>query len=209
MLGAWFAEQLLLTIFANALYWRHINGLIRDVPRSIADKPDRRMRRLERDGGTSIGATLGILFGVGIIGIGMVAAIAIPAYQDYTIRAQVTEGLGLAAEAKAAVVEYYAQKNEWPLDAESAGLRPIGGKYVEAVTVANGSIVITYGGMANRNIANARLVLTPGITARGDVVWICGEQKAPAEIVQMGSGPQGSNVAQRYLPKQCRPAAGT
>jgi type IV pilus assembly protein PilA len=209
MLGTMFAEQILLAIFANALYWRHINGLIRNVPRSIADKPDRRTRRLERDGGTSIGAALGILFGVGFIGIGMMAAIAIPAYQDYTIRAQVSEGLGLAAAPKAAVAEYYAQKNEWPLDADSAGLRPIGGKYVESVTVANGSVVITYGGMANQNIANARLVLTPGVTDRGDVVWICGEQPQPAEVVRTGDGPRGSNVAQKYLPRSCRPAAGT
>ena len=57
--------------------------------------------------------------------VGMVAAIAIPAYQDYTIRAQVTEGLNLASAPKAAVAEYYAQHGEWPLDAEAAGLQDV------------------------------------------------------------------------------------
>ena len=54
--------------------------------------------------------------------IGILAAIAMPAYQDYTIRAQVSEGLTLAAAAKAAVAEFYANKGKWPSDNSAAGM---------------------------------------------------------------------------------------
>lgn len=209
LLGLWFAEQMLLTLFANALYWRHVNNLIRNVPRSLADKPDKRTRRLARDGGTSIGAALGILIGVGVFGTGILAAIAIPAYQDYTIRAQVMDGLQRASTAKAAVAEYYAQKNEWPPDAAAAGLESMSSKYVASITVANGSIVITYGGAANRNIADQRLILSPGLTASGEVVWACGEHAATADVVTPGPGPRGADLKVKYLPSQCRPASGT
>jgi type IV pilus assembly protein PilA len=201
----WFAEQMLLTIFANALYWRHINGVIRNVPRSLADKPDRRTRRIERDGGTSIGAAIGVLAGVGLIFPGILAAIAIPAYQDYTIRSQVVEGLNLASGPKYAVAEYYAQKGEWPLDAASAGIGPVSGTYVESLTVANGSLVITYGGRANAKLAGQRLILSPGATRAGDIVWMCGDHAAPPEVVTRGPGPSGSDLAAKYLPANCRP----
>jgi type IV pilus assembly protein PilA len=208
-IGALILNWALLTIFANALYWRHVNALIRNVPRSIADKPDRRMRRLERDGGTSIGAALGVMLGLGVVGTGIVAAISIPAYQDYTIRAQVTEGLQLASSAKAAVAEYYAKNEEWPLDASAAGVSPVSGKYVESVTVANGSVVITFGGRANAKIVNEQLILAPGLTPGGDVAWICGEHGRPStegvEVVTRGPGPSGSNIAPKYLPHYCRP----
>ena len=203
--GALLLEWILLTVFANAIYWRRVNTIIDRVPRSLADKPDKRTRRIERDGGTSIGAMIGILFGVGFIGIGMTAAIAIPAYQDYTIRSQVVEGLNLAAGAKAAVAEYYAGSGNWPLDAAAAGVLPIQGKYVESVTVANGSVVITYGGLANRNLANKRLILSPGLTDKQDVVWTCGERAVPPEVVASGPGPKGSDLANKYVPTYCRP----
>jgi type IV pilus assembly protein PilA len=152
---------------------------------------------------------LAILFGLGFFYLAIVAGISVPAYQDYMVRAQVTEGLNLAASSKAAVAEYYAQKGEWPLDAASAGVNPLAGKSVESVTVANGSVVITYGRAADSNIADARLILTPAVTDRGDLVWICGEQPTPPDVVQTGPGPRGTNVAPKYLPKQCRPASGT
>src|SRR5690242_453363 len=83
--------------------------------------------------------------------IGILAAIAIPAYQDYTIRSQVTEGLNLAASVKAAVAERFAQTGTWPTTltdigiADAAGETPPSGKYVASVDLAgnNGTIVIT------------------------------------------------------------------
>ena len=80
--------------------------------------------------------------------IGILAAIAIPAYQDYTVRAQVTEGLNLAGAAKTAVAESFASNQAWPTNNTAAGLDPaptdISGKYVTSVTVgAGGQITIT------------------------------------------------------------------
>ncbi|RPI61988.1 MAG: hypothetical protein EHM50_04750, partial [Lysobacterales bacterium] len=89
--------------------------------------------------------------------VGMMAAIAIPAYQDYTIRAQVSEGLNLAAAAKAAVAETYLRTNEAAVDRSAAGMSPAAtdtsGKYVESVDVAGGTVLVTYGAEANPTIA--------------------------------------------------------
>ncbi len=90
---------ILLPVFANALYWRHIRRLMADLPASVSQVPEKRKARLEREGGTSPGAAAGVMAGGGFLYIfvlGVLAAIAIPAYQDFTIRAQVTEGLNLA-----------------------------------------------------------------------------------------------------------------
>src|SRR5471032_3001843 len=80
--------------------------------------------------------------------IGILAAIAIPAYQNYTIRAQVTEGLSLASGWKTAVAEQYAQTGVWPATAAAmAGVAgATNGKYVSAITINGGTIVIAYGG---------------------------------------------------------------
>src|SRR6201986_5169156 len=95
--------------------------------------------------------------------IGILAAIAIPAYQDYTIRSQVTEGLNLAAPAKASVAEVYANKGSYPSGNAAAGIgsaAQISGKYVTSVTVANGIITIAYGKQANSKINAKTLTLT-------------------------------------------------
>jgi prepilin-type N-terminal cleavage/methylation domain-containing protein len=75
--------------------------------------------------------------------IGILAAIAIPAYQDYVIRSQVSEGLAMASAAKVSVAEYYANKGGWPLDNSAAGLgaaSTIQGKYVSSIGVDTGGI---------------------------------------------------------------------
>ena len=85
--------------------------------------------------------------------IGILAAIAIPAYQDYLIRSQVTEGLTMAAAAKAGVSEYYANKGDWPATTTRpqvlACATTIQGKYVIGHRVAGGGITVTYGNEAN------------------------------------------------------------
>ncbi|ENX3890059.1 pilin, partial [Neisseria gonorrhoeae] len=75
--------------------------------------------------------------------VGILAAVALPAYQDYTARAQVSEAILLAEGQKSAVTEYYLNNGEWPKDNTSAGVASpadIKGKYVESVTVANGVV---------------------------------------------------------------------
>ncbi|MEM7433419.1 MAG: pilin [Pseudomonadota bacterium] len=114
--------------------------------------------------------------------IGILAAIAIPAYQDYTIRAQVSEGLNLAAGAKAAVTEYYQDTGDLATTNNEAGLdaaAAIQGNYVTAVGVGGdgngtaGNIEVTYGNDVNSAIAGDTLVLAPDTSLGGSVVWEC------------------------------------
>ncbi len=98
--------------------------------------------------------------------IGILAAIAIPAYQDYTVRAQVTEGLNLAGDLKAAVAEDFANTGAWAPTEQTLGIVEGAktGKYVADVDVGTGTITITYGLQANATAlpggANV-LTLTP------------------------------------------------
>jgi type IV pilus assembly protein PilA len=149
--------------------------------------------------------------------IGILAAIAIPAYQDYTIRAQVSEGLNLAAAAKAAVAETFLNRGAAPVDRVAAGMSDeatdTNGKYVESVEVDNGVIIITYGNEANAAIGagNETLELAPFVTPDGSVVWRCGGAGDPlgsATLMQSAVSDGGSLAGDdfvRYLPAACRP----
>lgn len=107
--------------------------------------------------------------------IGILAAIAIPMYQDYTARAHVTEGLGLAASAKLAVSEVYAETGKLPSSNAEAGLPPMhefDGNYTESVEVlGTGWIRITYSD--DSNVAGAMLRLTPDVSSLGAIQWTC------------------------------------
>lgn len=103
--------------------------------------------------------------------IGILAAIALPAYQDYTARAKVSEGLSLASSAKVAVSEYFISENSLPGSASAAGISEnISGEYVSGLTVrTNGVIRITY----NDQVASGGYIdLTPS-TANGTIQWVC------------------------------------
>lgn len=135
--------------------------------------------------------------------IGILAAIAIPAYQDYTIRAQVSEGLSLADGAKTAVAEFIQNTGRLPASNASAGLSTagsIGGNYVGSVNAAGGVILVTFGsgtsttgngGNANPAIAGSALSLS-AFTNNGAVRWRC------------GAAANGTTVASKYLPSSCR-----
>jgi len=141
--------------------------------------------------------------------IGILAAIAIPAYQDYVIRSQVSEGLAMASAAKVSVAEYYANKGDWPVDNSAAGLgaaSTIQGKYVAAINVANGGIQITYGNEANEtNLRTKTLGLTPGPSEAGDVIWKCARSDEPSGWFGSAADEASTTVAGKYLPSSCRP----
>ena len=126
--------------------------------------------------------------------IGILAAIAIPAYQDYTIRAQVSEGLSLADGAKTALAEYYTNTGAFPPSNKSAGLATaasIKGNYVSAVNVGTvkGQIQVAYGGpKANTAIPSTSILILSAITSgSGSIAWTC----------------KSSTIAQKYLPSSC------
>jgi type IV pilus assembly protein PilA len=140
--------------------------------------------------------------------IGILAAIAIPAYQDYTVRSQVTEGLNLASDMKAAVAETYAQTGSWPLDNDAVGLSNTAGskagKYVKDVQIATGTINITYGNQANSNITDKKLSLRPTTSPNGDVIWNCGKHTVAGTDPTQAASADVTDVLGKYLPQTCR-----
>lgn len=130
--------------------------------------------------------------------IGILAAIAIPAYQNYTIRAQVSEGLSLADGAKTAMGEYFTNHGTWPSTNASAGLASAGsiqGNYVKSVNIGTtpGVITITYSNTApqkaNVAINNATLLLSAK-TSTGAITFTCKSGGA-------------SPISATYLPSSC------
>jgi type IV pilus assembly protein PilA len=148
--------------------------------------------------------------------IGILAAIAIPAYQNYTIRSQVTEGLSLADGWKTGISEFYAQNGTFPTGCSAAGNAAGGkmvcagvtsGKYVAGVIVGPtaGQIVITYGQEANAKITVAGsnlLDLSPGLSANNDIVWVCGKEAVPTGLATAPPA-DASTVPVQYLPASC------
>jgi type IV pilus assembly protein PilA len=124
--------------------------------------------------------------------LGILLAIAIPAYSDYTVRARVSEGINLAAGAKAAVSETVLSRGSWPVSNTNAGLtQTINSTYVQTLAVgANGTILVTYltatGKIPELNASNT-LVFSPS-RANGAVKWEC----------NLGS------IEDRYRPARCR-----
>ncbi len=134
--------------------------------------------------------------------IGILAAIAIPAYQNYTIRSQVTEGLTLADGWKTAIAEYYANTGNWPTQLNLAGTCVSTGKYERSVTVTTGGVIqITYGNQANTKINGCTLALQPWTNANSDVLWQCGTAAITASATAVASGT--TSLLPQYLPTSC------
>jgi type IV pilus assembly protein PilA len=125
--------------------------------------------------------------------IAILAAIALPAYQDYTIRSQVSEGISLATGAKASVWDFISNTGRLPPNNASTGMptnTSIIGTYVSQVDVVGGIVSITFGGPgANANIQNGVLMFSP-ITGAGSIRWIC--------------RPDNTIIVGKYVPSACR-----
>ena len=138
--------------------------------------------------------------------IGILAAIAIPAYQNYTIRAQVTEGLTLGDGWKTAISEYYANTGNWPVQANLTGTCASYGKYESSVTVTTGGVVsITYGASANSKLSGLVLKVVPYVNANNDILWQCGTSVAPSASATIATNAvsTGTTVSAQYLPTSC------
>jgi len=127
--------------------------------------------------------------------IAILAAIAIPAYQNYLIRSQVSEGMTLAGGARTAVAEFYSNYGRWPSTNQSAGLpaapKSVSGKYVESVTITTGVIDAKFGSGANQAINNKDFILSPSANG-GSFQWTCNSTAHPG------------SVDNKYLPSACR-----
>ena len=139
--------------------------------------------------------------------IGILAAIAIPAYQDYIVRSQVTEGLAMASSVKASVAEYYADRGVFPPTEADLGITSAPtGKYVSSITVTTGEILITFGNDANANILTQTLRLRPGASPNGDIMWQCGDRAltASADFTGVNDTANGGSLLGKYRPSNCR-----
>jgi len=125
--------------------------------------------------------------------IAILAAIAIPAYQDYLVRAQVSEGAVLGSGEETALAEFYDNTGHFPTTTASAGIAGSAsttGKYVTSVSITtSGLITAVYGAQANTAIKGSALVFS-AIPTSGSMSWSC-------DVA-------GTTVPVKYLPVSCR-----
>jgi len=136
--------------------------------------------------------------------IGVLAAIALPAFNVYTQRAEVAEALVLSVGAKKAVQDYYAFHGRLPRDNRQAGLpvaSQLQGSYVSSLAIEQGTIQVRFGNRSANDIQDTVLTLLPVINPdrpQRITAWACGY----GERVQ-GMGPNHTSIAARYLPASC------
>nr|WP_101116834.1 pilin [Neisseria meningitidis] len=148
--------------------------------------------------------------------VGILAAVALPAYQDYTARAQVSEAILLAEGQKSAVTEYYLNHGIWPGDNSSAGVASsstIKGKYVKSVEVKNGVVTATMlSSGVNKEIQGRKLSLWAK-RQDGSVKWFCGQpveraaNNAANDAVTAATANGNGKIDTKHLPSTCRDAA--
>ena len=150
--------------------------------------------------------------------IGILAAIAIPAYQDYTIRAKVTEGLNIADSAKAAVAEGFQSGDVVGMNAAGTawGLGFTATKYVQNVAIApnTGVVTVTFNSAANgipQLAGAATLMLTPSINKAliapglsGNIDWACTSASSLTAANQLLPFAAGGNILAKYVPSSCK-----
>ncbi|HIF0385975.1 TPA: pilin [Neisseria meningitidis] len=144
--------------------------------------------------------------------VGILAAVALPAYQDYTARAQVSEAILLAEGQKSAVTEYYLNHGEWPANNSSAGVAStpsdIKGKYVQKVEVAKGVITAQMASSGVNNEIKGKKLSLWAKRQNGSVKWFCGQpvtrdaNNTANDEVTAATDNNGINT--KHLPSTCR-----
>ena len=142
--------------------------------------------------------------------IGILAALAVAAYQTYTVRAQVAEGINFAAGAKAPIVDAYTNGGVAPANRAATGMTPLAtdsrGSYVSSVEVSDGRIDVTFGGpLAHQDIIGQVLSVTPYETVDNTIIWRCGNAPLPdGKLLNGGAAHIAPTLDVRYLPASCR-----
>ncbi len=154
--------------------------------------------------------------------IGILAAVAIPAYQDYTVRSQITEGLNIAGDAKVAYSEWIMNKGRYPgaagtgVENASLGLATpasLQGNYTRSITArGNGVVDIVYGNKANAILAAGAadtlslIIAVDAMPPTTNIAWSCGNAGDPNGIqAAVVGGGANTNIPNKYLPSDCRP----
>jgi len=145
--------------------------------------------------------------------IGILASIAIAAYQTYTVRAQVSEALNMAAAAKTPIVDAFNTTGTPPVDRVAAGMTALPadtqGRYVSAVDIDDGRVDVSIGNEAHPDIQGGTISFTPYMSPGGSIAWRCAAAPVPAGTAPLsGGGVTSAHLAptidDRYLPASCR-----
>jgi len=149
-------------------------------------------------------AIIGAFFGIALIGI--LAAIAVPAYQNYVVRAQIAEGVKAAEPYKQAIEQAAAQGKDFgSMTTESLGMQQPPLKYVSSMQVRKGVVIITFGGAANQLIAGKTLLIVPGTNQEHEVVWTCGRHPGALGVrLAVENVERYTTVTDNVLPTGCR-----
>jgi type IV pilus assembly protein PilA len=139
--------------------------------------------------------------------IGILATMAVPSYQQATIKKQVMQGVQFSSFAQEAVADYYRKRHALPPDNAAAGLPPpakITGTFITRLEIKNGAITITFGNRVNRNIEGKKLTLRPAYVADSHVVpisWVCGRAQVPGGLTVNTANLTDLRVS--FLPLDC------
>ncbi|HRY15730.1 MAG TPA: pilin [Candidatus Competibacteraceae bacterium] len=151
--------------------------------------------------------------------IGILAAIAIPAYQDYTIRAQVSEGINMLGDMKVAAGDFWSARGRTPVGvtANSIGVSATAadhqGSYVTQIAVTSGpqgavdggfGFDVTFGNKANAKITGDLISVRATTNAAGSLVWVCGSANPPGALAAPTAA-NATNLDPKYMPANCRP----
>ncbi len=142
--------------------------------------------------------------------IAVLGSMAVAAYQTYTVRAQVAEGLNFATGTKVPVVDAYTNGGVAPANRVASGMTTSSndtrGNYVSSVEVYDGRIDVTFGGpLAHQDLIGTVLSLTPYESAGNIIVWRCGFAQPPnGALLTGGASHVVPTVKPRYLPATCR-----
>lgn len=175
-----------LPLYANALYYRHCNKKIAEA-KIVSKDPQRQLGELSAKGGTS-GAALFVILLLPVIAIiGILAAIALPAYQDYTTRANMFQALTIGKSATAVVTEHYYQNQVLPDSLDSIGFAPVLPGSIQEVGYnnENGTISVV---IARPPVAGQALLLVPSLDENHKIAWQC----------------MSEDIPNKYLPADCR-----
>ncbi len=146
--------------------------------------------------------------------IGILAAVALPAYQDYQVRAQVSEALAMTGGLKSSVADYFAASGAFPADIQHAvcgdsttsGCTATNtdnkGNYVSQIDVGTGSITVTLGNKINKQADTKTLSINAGLDKASNISWVCGYATTPSGVTLTGTAK--STVDARYVPSSCK-----
>lgn len=182
----WAIIFLLPPLCANSLYYKNCKKKIEAV-KSSANDLQRQIGELSGRGGTSNVALIFVLIFVFIAIIGILAAIALPAYQDYTTRARIAEALTFGSSATEAVANYYSRHQEVPSNLEITGFNTPIPAFLKEISVNDqtGAVTIT---VASPPVSGKSILLVPSIDSTSHISWSC----------------MSPDIPNKYLPPKCR-----